>query len=83
MRAAVSVPLLLHGTSGLDEDLIRCLINLGICKFNGNTGRRTAYINALRQGLSFDRVEVLDLTVRTIDPMRRGFSQVEPLRFSG
>jgi tagatose 1,6-diphosphate aldolase GatY/KbaY len=64
------MPLVLHGTSGLGEGLIRRSIELGICTFNGNTEGRTAYMNALWQGLSFDRIEVLDLMVRAIDAMK-------------
>ena len=70
IRAAVSVPLVLHGASGLGETLVRRSIELGICKFNVNTEVRKAYLDALREGLSSPRIELLDLMARAIDAMK-------------
>jgi tagatose 1,6-diphosphate aldolase GatY/KbaY len=61
IRQAVSVPLVLHGASGLPEAMVRQAIALGVCKFNVNTEVREAYIQALRTRLSGPRVDVLDL----------------------
>lgn len=49
IRKSVSIPLVLHGTSGVPDDLVRRCIDLGVCKFNVNTELREAYINVLRQ----------------------------------
>ena len=50
IRKAVSVPLVLHGASGLPEAMVRRAIELGVCKFNVNTEVRAAFVGALRQG---------------------------------
>ena len=58
---AVTVPLVLHGASGLPEDMVHQAIRLGVRKFNVNTEVREAYINALRQDLQ--QSQSPDLTV--------------------
>ncbi len=64
VRAAVDVPLVLHGASGLPEHMVRESIALGITKINVNTELRDAFIGALRDRLaqagSPDLVELLD-----------------------
>jgi len=47
IAASVSVPLVLHGTSGLPDEMIARAIAHGVCKFNVNTEIRTAYIHSL------------------------------------
>ena len=51
IHQAVSIPLVLHGTSGLPDAMVRQTIALGVCKFNVNTEVRDAYVGALRQTL--------------------------------
>jgi tagatose 1,6-diphosphate aldolase GatY/KbaY len=48
----VSVPLVMHGASGLPEAMVTRAIELGIRKFNINTEIRTAYMGALKQHLT-------------------------------
>ncbi len=48
----VDVPLVMHGASGLSEDLIKQSIALGIRKFNINTEVRQAFLKRLGQELS-------------------------------
>ena len=50
-----SIPLVLHGTSGLPEDMIRRATGLGVCKFNVNTELREAYLAEAAQYLSADK----------------------------
>lgn len=58
----VSVPLVLHGASGLPEAMVQQAITLGVRKFNVNTEIREAYIDALRVGLQAPGTpDVLDL----------------------
>ncbi|NWF71214.1 MAG: class II fructose-bisphosphate aldolase [Chloroflexi bacterium] len=52
IRRRVSVPLVLHGASGLKEQHIREAIRLGVCKFNVNTELRQAYLTAARSALT-------------------------------
>lgn len=47
LHTVVSVPLVLHGTSGLPDAMVQQAISLGVCKFNVNTEVREAYIGAL------------------------------------
>jgi tagatose 1,6-diphosphate aldolase GatY/KbaY len=61
IRKRVSIPLVLHGASGLPSDLIRQAIELGVRKFNVNTELREAYIRALKAGLETNTVDLLDL----------------------
>lgn len=51
IQRAVSVPLVLHGASGLPEEMVHQAIRLGVRKFNVNTEVREAYVGALRQEL--------------------------------
>ncbi|WP_071518548.1 class II fructose-bisphosphate aldolase [Geitlerinema sp. PCC 9228] len=48
IRDAVSLPLVLHGASGLPAEMIARSIELGVCKFNVNTEVRQAYMDVLR-----------------------------------
>lgn len=59
IRAAVDVPLALHGTSGVPEDAVRACIARGICKINYATDLRAAFTAAVRaylaaHGAAFD-----------------------------
>ena len=48
---AVDVPLVLHGASSTDENVIRQAIKLGICKINIDTDLRLAFTRELRRTL--------------------------------
>lgn len=52
IRDRVTVPLVLHGTSGLPDAMIRRAVEFGVCKFNVNTEVRRAYLDAVRDHLS-------------------------------
>jgi tagatose 1,6-diphosphate aldolase GatY/KbaY len=68
---AVSVPLVLHGASGLPEALVRRSIELGVCKFNVNTEVRGAYAGVLREALATPKPpDLLELMQRAIAGMR-------------
>ena len=45
----VSVPLVLHGASGLSDAIIRRSVELGVCKLNVNTEVREAYLGSLKR----------------------------------
>lgn len=59
LSAAVSVPLVLHGASGLPDALVRQAIDLGVCKLNVNTEIREAYLDAITHDIQ--REGCLDL----------------------
>ncbi len=48
----ISVPLVLHGASGLPETMVKQSMELGVCKFNVNTEIRHAYLTTLQECLS-------------------------------
>ena len=64
LKSAVTVPLVLHGTSGVPDDDVRHAIQLGICKVNFATELRAAYTAAVR--------ETLDADPKLYDPKKFG-----------
>ena len=56
IRKKVSVPLVLHGASGLSDDSIRECIAEGICKVNFATELRIAYTEGVREILKDTKV---------------------------
>jgi tagatose 1,6-diphosphate aldolase GatY/KbaY len=64
LREKLPVPLVLHGGSGLDDDVIRECIACGISKVNIATDLRIAYTRAVREYLQNDP--------RCIDPKKFG-----------
>ncbi|MBQ7542754.1 MAG: class II fructose-bisphosphate aldolase [Clostridia bacterium] len=51
---ATSVQLVLHGASGLSDDVLRACIDAGICKINFATELRQAYTAGIRKALAAD-----------------------------
>ncbi|WP_099469668.1 class II fructose-bisphosphate aldolase [Konateibacter massiliensis] len=62
IRKVVSIPLVLHGASGLTDEAIRESIRRGICKVNFATELRAAYTEGVKK--------VLAETAGTIDPKK-------------
>ena len=54
LREKLSVPLVLHGTSGLEDSVVRDCIARGISKINIATDLRIAYTKAVREYLAND-----------------------------
>ena len=72
IRKAVSIPLVLHGTSGVpDEDVAEC-IKRGICKVNYATDLRIAFTKGINQ--------VLKENPDTIDPKKYNAKGREEVR---
>lgn len=68
---SVDIPLVLHGGSGLKEDVIKKCIELGICKVNVNTEVREAYLNAMeKMSLSEDKTDLLKIMNACIAAMK-------------
>jgi tagatose 1,6-diphosphate aldolase GatY/KbaY len=63
LKNTVKVPLVLHGASGLSDDVVRDCINRGICKVNFATELRIAYTEAVKNCLAESSV---------IDPKKFG-----------
>jgi tagatose 1,6-diphosphate aldolase GatY/KbaY len=70
IRDQVSVPLVLHGTSGLPDAMILRAVEIGVCKFNVNTEIRTAYLNAVKVRLDAPEADLLDVMTSAINAMR-------------
>lgn len=62
--AGLSIPLVLHGASGLTKESIRACVREGICKVNFATELRVAYTAGVR--------EVLDADSAVFDPKKYG-----------
>ena len=52
IRKVVSIPLVLHGTSGVPHDQVRACIAQGICKVNYATELRIAFSDAVKAALA-------------------------------
>ena len=52
IRAAVDIPLVLHGTTGVDADIVRQCIRAGMCKVNYATELRIAYSDGIKEALA-------------------------------
>ena len=67
----VNVPLVLHGTSGLPDEMVRRAISFGICKFNVNTELRQAYLTSAKAYLGdAGKAELTDLMRSVIDGVK-------------
>lgn len=64
IKALVSVPLVLHGASGLSNEEIKECVNRGMCKVNFATELRVAYTDAVKR--------VLEEKPETFDPKKIG-----------
>jgi ketose-bisphosphate aldolase len=51
LQAAVPVPLVLHGGTGIEDDSLREAVRLGVAKVNYGTALKQAYLSALRRAL--------------------------------
>jgi tagatose 1,6-diphosphate aldolase GatY/KbaY len=93
IRSTVSVPLVLHGASGLDDAQVLNAIQLGVAKINVNTELRHAFRNGLEQQRPDDdmdsllgpaREAVQIVATRKIELYRRGaVIGPGPLRVAG
>lgn len=59
IREVVSIPLVLHGTSGVPDDAVRECIKRGICKVNYATDLRIAFTKGVNQVL-LEKPETID-----------------------
>lgn len=53
INAAISTPLVLHGSSGIPDDILRAAITNGICKINLATETKNTFMLALKERLKF------------------------------
>lgn len=72
IREVVSIPLVLHGASGLTDEDVRECVSRGICKVNFATELRVAYSDAVKKMLA----EKPD----TFDPKKYGTAAMEAVK---
>ncbi len=72
IRQVVSVPLVLHGASGLSDEDVKDCVKRGICKVNFATELRVAYTDAVKKLLA----EKPD----TFDPKKLGIAGMEAVK---
>lgn len=71
VRQLVSIPLVLHGTSGLPNEMILQAIELGVCKFNVNTEIRETGLQAAHDYFNqATKIELVDLMESVIEAMQ-------------
>ena len=54
IQKLVTIPLVLHGTSGVPDDTVRECVKRGICKVNYATDLRIAFTNGVKQYMAQD-----------------------------
>lgn len=57
INSSLNVPLVLHGGTGLSDDVLQQCIKLGICKINFNTEFQIAWSNSIRNYLKNNLIE--------------------------
>lgn len=72
IREVVSVPLVLHGASGLSEEDVRECVERGMCKVNFATELRAAYTAAVKK--------LLEEKPETYDPKKFGTAAMEAVK---
>jgi len=71
LQRNVSVPLVLHGASGLPDRLVRRAVEFGVCKINVNTQVREAYLGTLKDRLRSDKFpDLLALMADAVSAMQ-------------
>ena len=58
IRERITVPIVLHGSSGVPDEALREAISRGICKVNIDTNIREAFVRAARQVLEGNSKEI-------------------------
>lgn len=72
IAAVVSVPLVLHGASGVPDEMVKKSIERGVCKVNYATELRIAYSEGVK--------EVLGKAPETIDPKKYGALGIQKVK---
>ena len=72
VREVVSIPLVLHGSSGLTDDDVRDCVKRGMCKVNFATELRQEYLRATR--------ELLNADAAIIDPKKIGEAAMKAVK---
>ncbi len=71
----VAIPLVLHGTSGLPDDMIKKSISYGVAKFNVNTEVRSTYMKTIKRFSNRQNIELVQLMEGCIEAMQKPIEQ--------
>ncbi|MCP4141223.1 MAG: class II fructose-bisphosphate aldolase [Chloroflexi bacterium] len=66
IRQIINIPLVLHGTSGVPDEMVIKCIELGISKFNINTELRQAYMKTIAQSQEDDLLGLMNNVVNAM-----------------
>lgn len=58
IRERIKVPIVLHGSSGVPDDVIREAISLGVCKVNIDTNIREAFVETAKKSIENNPAEI-------------------------
>lgn len=85
IQKLVSIPLVLHGASGLSDVLVHRSIDCGVRKFNVNTEVREAYLASLHAGMHKDKKpDLIDIMKDAVQAMHTVVaSKMQLFRSSG
>jgi len=70
IRETTQLPLVMHGASGLSDEMISQCVLAGISKFNVNTELRQAYISGISEAVSRDITDLLSIMSLCVGKMR-------------
>ena len=70
IRETTQLPLVMHGASGLSDEMISQLILTGISKFNVNTELRQAYISGMSEAVNRDINDLLSIMNLCVSKMK-------------
>jgi len=70
IRETTQLPLVMHGASGLSDEMILQCVLAGISKFNVNTELRQAYISGISEAVNRDITDLLSIMNLCVDKMR-------------
>jgi fructose-bisphosphate aldolase class II len=62
IRGRVSVPLVMHGGTGLSDEQFRAAITAGICKINFATAILNAAVENMRTAAAAEKASLFDIT---------------------
>lgn len=76
IRELVDVPLVIHGATGIPDDSIKKIIQLGVCKINIGAALRLAFTNGMRKALEksplIDPEDILESAERELKQLIKG-----------
>ena len=72
IREVVSIPLVLHGTSGVPDDQVIKCVNMGMCKVNYATDLRIAFTHGIK--------EYMSANPNAFDPKKYGAFGIEEVK---